>query len=298
MCDFIVASTFNACTYSYFELTDPFEKNLINIIFEAHPDVTKYKENGYVSLGKIINADQIQFIQDFAEQEAKFTFTFNYNSDSISKSILHYIDGNKMDRIENFITGNQKFRDMFLSNSIQNLIARYFEVAVTLFKDKLNYKPPGKERFPAHHDAAAEWEKWGPKHITLAVCIDPVSFVNGMLEFVDGYHSKGLLSEKKNPLSDDLVSKLKWNYVPMEPGEAIVFSSFAPHRSGPNLTNNYRRMLFITYGPASCGEQSQEFFKEKRMKQPPHEDWIPGIKYTHDAFGKYIPSVINNNNNK
>lgn len=282
----IVVGKVNNWSVEEFIMVDPYGKTWINYIFQLNnPLLINYKQKGYASLGQILSDHQIEQIKDFAEE-------CESNKPHPNSSLMRYFDEERIDRIENFIYDQQWLRILFTDSTLLNRIDQVFERPVTLFKDKLNYKPPGKGEFPAHQDAAADWEKWGnnPDHITLAVCIDPVTEENGMLEFAPGKHTQGLLSEKRTPLSQATTNNLKWEKIYMKPGEGFVFSSFAPHRSGPNLSSSYRRMIFITYSDASRGNYTQEFFKDKRLRQPPKDDWKTGVNYTKDAFGKYIPA--------
>ena len=53
------------------------------------------------------------------------------------------------------------------------------------------------------------------------------------------------------------------------PGDAVFFDSFAPHRSGPNQTAERRRVLYITYGKASDGDQLEQYYADKFASYPP-----------------------------
>ena len=43
----------------------------------------------------------------------------------------------------------------------------------------------------------------------------------------------------------------------------MFFSSFAPHYSGPNLTDQPRRSLYVTYNPASDGQFRHDYYAAK-----------------------------------
>jgi ectoine hydroxylase-related dioxygenase (phytanoyl-CoA dioxygenase family) len=67
--------------------------------------------------------------------------------------------------------------------------------------------------------------------------------------------------------------------VPTEPGDLLLFDSFAPHASKPNLTDAPRRILYLTYNLASEGDQRVRYFAEKRANFPPDIERQPGIEY-------------------
>ena len=61
--------------------------------------------------------------------------------------------------------------------------------------------------------------------------------------------------------------------------DAIFFNSYTPHRSGPNMTNNRRRVLYVTYNAASEGDHRREYYADKRLSYPPDIEREPNKKY-------------------
>ena len=59
----------------------------------------------------------------------------------------------------------------------------------------------------------------------------------------------------------------------------MLFDSFAPHRSAPNMTDTRRRALYITYNRASEGDQRVRYFAKKRANFPPDIEREPGKTY-------------------
>ena len=57
--------------------------------------------------------------------------------------------------------------------------------------------------------------------------------------------------------------------VTTNPGDAIFFDSFAPHRSEPNMTNEQRRVLYVTYNAATEGDHRRQYYDDKRLSYPP-----------------------------
>ena len=49
----------------------------------------------------------------------------------------------------------------------------------------------------------------------------------------------------------------------------ILFDSFVPHRSGPNLSNGSRRVIYLTYNLSDEGDYYEEYFASKRKNFPP-----------------------------
>ena len=53
------------------------------------------------------------------------------------------------------------------------------------------------------------------------------------------------------------------------PGDVVFFDSYTPHASGPNLTSERRRVLYITYNRRSAGDHRVRYYADKRKSFPP-----------------------------
>jgi ectoine hydroxylase-related dioxygenase (phytanoyl-CoA dioxygenase family) len=68
--------------------------------------------------------------------------------------------------------------------------------------------------------------------------------------------------------------------VPTRAGDVVFFDSYTPHASGPNLTRERRRVLYITYNRRSAGDQRVRYFADKRKSFPPDIERDPNRTYT------------------
>lgn len=150
-----------------------------------------------------------------------------------------------------------------------------------LLKDKINLKLPGGSGFAPHQDAQAGWDRWAPYHVTAVVAIDAADLENGCLEVAPGRHREGLLGERWRPLEGPSLDGLAFEPVPMAPGDALLFDSFLPHRSGPNRSDRPRRILYVTWQGRSHGEVYEAYFAEKRRSFPPDAERPPGAVYRY-----------------
>jgi hypothetical protein len=71
------------------------------------------------------------------------------------------------------------------------------------------------------------------------------------------------------PLDDANMGELKYEKIEAEPGDAVFFDSYAPHRSEPNRSNSPRRVLYYTYNAASAGDHIAQYYADKRLSYPP-----------------------------
>src|SRR4029450_6453317 len=112
---------------------------------------------------------------------------------------------------------------------------------VVLFKDKVNFKLPGGAGFAPHQDAPAYVDFGVEHHLTLMVR-------DGVME----------RWEIDRPLA--------------QPGDAIMFDAWVPHRSGPNRTSGPRRSYYLTFNPAAAGDHRAHYYDRQRECFPPERE--------------------------
>jgi ectoine hydroxylase-related dioxygenase (phytanoyl-CoA dioxygenase family) len=88
-----------------------------------------------------------------------------------------------------------------------------------------------------------------------------------------------MIGERWKPLEGPVLAGMVFEKYPMEPGDVAFFDCFAPHRSGPNLTDEPRRNLYLTYNRASDGDHRERYFADKRRNYPPDNEREPGKEY-------------------
>jgi ectoine hydroxylase-related dioxygenase (phytanoyl-CoA dioxygenase family) len=184
-------------------------------------------------------------------------------------------------RLENFLPYHDQLRTITDGPKLRGAVSQLFGEEAVLFKDKINFKLPGAAGFTPHQDVQAGWSQYGSIHITALVSIDPSTVENGCLEMAGGYHDKGLIGDEWEPLTEDALREMDFINVETQPGDAVFFDSFAPHKSGPNVTEQARRVLYITYGKSSDGDQRQQYYADKRKSYPPDIEREPGKTYVY-----------------
>jgi hypothetical protein len=151
---------------------------------------------------------------------------------------------------------NNLARDPRLVGVISEL---YGEPAL-LFKDKLIFKPPGAKGYDLHQDYIG-WPGFPETFLTAAVAIDPCGRDNGATEVFPGYHTGGYLSPKDgeyHSLSASEVDESKGVFLELEPGDVAIFGCFVPHRSAPNRSGSWRRLLYLSYNANSDGGDQRD----------------------------------------
>ncbi|MCG8379838.1 MAG: phytanoyl-CoA dioxygenase family protein [Proteobacteria bacterium] len=237
--------------------------------------IEKFKSTGYLVVRNLYDADEMKDITAWTEEvtnypevPGKYMMYFEESKLEPGKRIL-----SRMEDIEPF---HQGLSELFVKGKIQQITSQLFDDEAILFKDKINFKMPGGDGFKAHQDVQAGWDRYGKVHITALVSIDSSTIENGCLEVAGGYHDKGLIGESWKPLEEDALDYIP---VPTEPGDAVFFDSYAPHRSKPNMTNEQRRVLYVTYNAAAEGDHRRQYYDDKRLSYPPDIERDPNKEY-------------------
>jgi len=182
-------------------------------------------------------------------------------------------------RIEDVTPFHAGFRDLFADGRMPGAVSELLGERAILFKDKINFKMPGGHGFKVHQDAQAGWNVYADFYVTALVSIDPATVENGCLELAPAWHRRGLIGQEWRPLSEAETAEMNFASFPTAPGDAMFFDSYAPHRSGPNMTDEARRVLYVTYNRASKGDHRARYFADKRKSFPPDIEREAGQSY-------------------
>lgn len=193
--------------------------------------------------------------------------------------------GKMLARIENFLPYHPGLAGLLTGPRLTALLADCAGEAVVLFKDKINFKFPGGAGFAPHQDAPA-YVNFGIEHqLTAMVPIDPFTRENGCLEMAIGACERVFLPHNADgTLRAEVVDGLHVEPLLAEPGDVIVFDAWVPHWSGPNRSTGSRRAYYLTFNPASCGDQRAAYYTRKRECFPPEYERRPGVDYA--ALGR------------
>ncbi len=237
--------------------------------------ISYFKENGFLFIRNLYSKKSMKEIIQWTDEVANYP--------EVPNKYMMYFEGSKLEkgkrilsRIEDIEPFHQGFSQLFVRGKIQQITSQLFNEEAQLFKDKINFKMPGGDGFKAHQDVQAGWDRYAKLHITALVSVDPSTTKNGCLEIAPGNHNKGLIGEQWKPLEENALDYVS---VPTNSGDAIFFGSFIPHRSGPNMTNEKRRVLYVTYNAISEGDHRRQYYIDKRQSYPPDIERKADKKY-------------------
>jgi hypothetical protein len=189
--------------------------------------------------------------------------------------------GRQLCRVEDFVPYHPGLASLLEGAALGAALEQLFGEPAVLFKEKINFKLPHGAGFAPHQDAPAFTSFGQSYHITVMVAVDPSTTENGCLEVVEQLHGTGVLPQAADgTLDPQWVSKQRWVPVEMAPGDVLMFDSYMPHRSGPNLSDRPRRALYVTYNRLSAGSYRDAYFAQKRAAFPPECERVDGVDYS------------------
>ena len=237
-----------------------------------------FERDGFLVIRKPFASKEIEQVvswvdevQSYPEVPGKYMMYFEVSLLDTEKRLLQ--------RMENVYVYHEGFKALFDSDRLKGVVSDLLGEPAVLFKDKINFKLPGGGGFDWHQDQQAGWWVYAPIFITALICIDPVTNDNGPLELSAGHHKKGLMGKEWEPLNDDNMEGMKFEPAMLESGDMVFFDSFVPHGSGPNMTDQSRRVLYITYNKLSDGDNRKQYYTDKRKNFPPDCERDPEKKY-------------------
>jgi ectoine hydroxylase-related dioxygenase (phytanoyl-CoA dioxygenase family) len=122
---------------------------------------------------------------------------------------------------------------------------------VRLYWDQSVYKKSGKpQEFPWHQDNGYTYVE-PQQYLTLWIPLVDVDVENGCPWLAPGMHRLGTLTHWKTPIGLKCLEEVPGAVsAPAQAGDVIVFSSLAPHRTGPNLkAGTVRKAYILQYAP-------------------------------------------------
>ncbi|QDV48303.1 methylphosphonate hydroxylase [Gimesia fumaroli] len=218
-----------------------------------------WETTGYVKLPGFLTPTETENLRQWVEEISEWPASDN--------QWMHHFEqtpfGVKPARTEYILGYHTGIRQLLTEGKIIESAGQLMGEPATLYKEKINYKYPGGGGYAPHQDAPAyEFIK---NHITCSIAIDAATPENGCLFFAPGLHQQGLLHlDEHGCIEPHFALSLDWEPVLMQPGDALFFSSYAPHKSPPNKTEQPRRTLYLTYNAAAEGDLREDYYADKR----------------------------------
>jgi 2-aminoethylphosphonate dioxygenase len=249
---------------------------------ELH-QIESFRTQGYVVVRRLVSEPLLTDIRGWTDEVQAWP-------EVAGRHMMYFetaTDGRRLlNRMEDVLPYHAGFRALAVGRLLQGACGQLFGEPAVLFKDKINFKQPGGGGFEPHQDVQAGWSRYARLHITALVTIDRSTIANGCLEMAQGYGSldrrgPALIGKEWEPLTEAELRDVRWEAVEAEPGDAVLFDSFVPHRSAANHTGDQRRVLYYTYNRASEGDSLRQYYTDKRASYPPDIEREAGREYRY-----------------
>lgn len=241
-------------------------------------DIAAFGQDGFIIVRGLLSADETEAVSEWSDEVEHWPEVpgrhMVYRETSVfepEKRILQ--------RIENIYPYHDGFHALFDDDRVKGRVAELFGEPAMLFKEKINFKYPGSEGFKHHQDQAAGWWDYGTLFISALISIDEATLENGCLEIAPGDARHRQLEREWKPYSEEEIKAMPFTPVPTMPGDVILFDSFVPHGSYPNLSDKRRRILYVTYNRLAEGDHRIQYYADKRKSYPPDCEREPGKEY-------------------
>jgi 2-aminoethylphosphonate dioxygenase len=233
----------------------------------------RYHEDGFMTVRGLFAPDEMAALR--AEADHLFARTDLIDSDNVRCRWQNHVDTGecRFDCFDPVIDLSPTFEKLARDQRIMEVVSALYGEQAFLFKDKLIFKPAAAVGYAMHQDYIS-WESFPTSFVTVIVALDPADASNGATEVFPGYHKLGCLSPKDgmyHELTAEQVDFSKSVTLDLEPGDIAIFSGFTPHRSGPNRSDQWRRLAYLSYNSESDGGDQRDKhyaeFKEWLMER-------------------------------
>lgn len=219
----------------------------------------RWQDDGYLKFDGFLTRTEADNLRGWVEEIAQWPAS--------DDRWMHHFEqtqfGVRPARTEYIIAYHEGIKGLLTAGKVPAAAGQLMGEPAVLYKEKINYKYAGGGGYAAHQDAPAyEFVK---SHITCSIAIDAATPESGCLYFAAGRHREGLLHlDDSGCIDRDFAESLNWSPVPMQPGDALFFSSYAPHYSPRNDSQIPRRALYLTYNALAEGDLREAYYTDKR----------------------------------
>jgi hypothetical protein len=243
------------------------------------PGQSRFLRDGFVVVPGLFDEEEIARISDWTDDLERRPDEPGRAMKYFEPSLLH--PGERvLQRIENFCPFHDGFAELCDGEKLRGPWHGSSTRPPCSSATRSTSSFPGGDGFKPHQDQQAGWSAYADLFVTAMLSIDATTAENGCLELCAGHHTRGLLGGEWEPLTDDDMRRLGGRPVPTQPGDAVFFDSYTPHASGPNLTAERRRVLYITSNRRSAGDHRVRYYADKRKSFPPDIERDPSRTYT------------------
>lgn len=220
--------------------------------------IRHYNQHGWLKLPQVVSGDALKMLTtaidacEATEPDSVLTmadgYTLRYGADKLSFS-------------RNLVLRDDHIRAFATGPAMKAIMQDLINERVRLYWDQAVYKKPGEPKeFPYHQDNGYTFV--APQaYVTLWLALTDAVEDNGCPWVIPGLHKHGTLAHENAPYGLEIEGIRAFDdkavVCPAKAGDAVIFSSLTPHKTGPNLTQTHRKAFILQYipdGARSYGE--------------------------------------------
>lgn len=240
-------------------------------------EIKIFKKYGVLKLKTKISGQKISLFKKDIKKLAK---SENLNIHKYYENSIK--NKKKLFRIENFLSEKNSISKFIKSNFLKNFLNTSLKKKFSLFKDKINLKPPGARQDRLHQDAQAGWLNYSKEFISFVISIDESSETNSNLIFdFSGNNNKKMIGKQFEKLKVKDLKKPIFRNMPLKEGEIVMFNEFIPHMSKENLSKKSRNQIYLTYCISSKKNLKKKYYSDKLKSYPPNQLRLKGNQYNY-----------------
>ena len=238
-----------------------------------------FKNYGYLIINNLIKKNEIKKCLQSAKRiqnkpDKKIYRYFEKNIFKIKKDVLI--------RAENFYNIDKNLTKLINHKSIIKILKKLFNDKPIIFKEKINYKPPGAREDKLHQDSQAGWHKFSKKFISVLITLEKRKLSNGCLQFdISGNNHNKLIGKSMKVLQKKKLKKPKFKFFLLEVGDVIFFNNYIPHKSNSNKSRKSRIQVYLTFNKSKDGNFRKKYLSEKIVSYPPNNMRKNNLKYSY-----------------
>lgn len=226
----------------------------------------EYKKNGYIT-----------FKNFFSKKKMRKVKSDLFKLSKKRKKDIFFDSKNRLRRIEKIYNKSKELSK--LNKDVLKLLNEFFGEKYVIFKDKVNIKVAGGDGFAPHYDGVfyfkkgkknmKGWYEYSNVFVNCLIALDRKTNNNGFIEIAKEDKRpfkkliKNIKSDETRQVKKSILKKTIFNKLPLDIGDLAFFSSKCLHKSGKNLSNKSRSLLYYTYNPARNGNNYIKYYKDK-----------------------------------
>jgi len=250
---------------------------MVSITTLSDAQLEDFKNDGFLVVRGGLSADEMSTVKAWTDELLAMPEETGkhwvYHEQSLKDDGVDLVS--RIEKISPFHSGYRE-----LAEKLRHPVGQLLGEEAVLFKEKVNFKMPGGDGFKPHQDSQAGWDTYADFFINVLVSIDEATIENGCLEMCGGHHKRGLF-QSWEPLNEDDMKGMEFVHLPTQPGDIVFFDCYAPHASGPNMSDDVRRIYYATYNRLSAGDHLEQYYADKYKNYPPDIDRNPNKEYVY-----------------